>query len=93
VAAPPGSSPGRTRRDQAAEEAARRAAEAAAWLAKKAEWHRLAPKVGLQGSDLLDAQENQNDSETWLIDTYGARRQLASQVSCRRSRSGCPGRS
>jgi hypothetical protein len=73
----------RARRDQAAGEAARRAAEAAAWLAKKAEWHRLAPKVGLQGSDLLDAQENQNDSETWLIDTYGARRQLASQVSCR----------
>jgi hypothetical protein len=73
----------RARRDAAAEQAARLAAEAAAWLVKKAEWHRLAPKVGLQGSDLLQAQENQNDSETWLIDTYGAGRQLASQVHCR----------
>jgi hypothetical protein len=73
----------RARRDADAEESARLAAEAAAWLAKKAEWHRLAPKVGLQGSDLLQAQENKNDSETWLIDTYGAGRQLASQVSCR----------
>jgi hypothetical protein len=72
----------RGRREAAAREAARLAAEAAAWLAKKAEWHRLAPKVGLQGSDLLQAQENQNDSETWLIDTYGAG-QLADHVSCK----------
>ena len=72
----------RARRQAAAEEAARLAAEQTAWLARKIEWHRLAPRVGLQGSDLLEVTENHNDSETWLIDTYGAR-QLAEHVSCK----------
>ena len=73
----------RARRDAAAEEAARLSAEEAAWLARKTEWHRLAPKVGLQGSDLLRAEDNQNGSQTWVIDTYGARQQLADQVNCK----------
>jgi hypothetical protein len=76
----------RRRRGEAAEEAARLAAEAAAWLDKKTEWHRLAGRVGLQGSDLLRVEPNQNDSETWVIDTYGVRhgghRMLAPQVDC-----------
>jgi hypothetical protein len=72
----------RARRDAAAAEAERLAAEHAAWLARKAEWHRLAPKVGLQGSDLLRVEHNQNSSETWVIDTYGAH-QLAEHVSCK----------
>jgi hypothetical protein len=73
----------RARRDAAAEEAARLAAEETAWLARKAEWHRLAPKVGLQGSDLLAVESNQNGSETWVIDTYGAKQQLADHVNCK----------
>ena len=72
----------RARRDAAAAEAERLAAEHAAWLARKAEWHRLAPKVGLQGSDLLSVQENANGSETWTVDLYGAH-QLADNVHAR----------
>jgi hypothetical protein len=62
----------RLRRDDAAQAEAARIAERLALLAKKREWHRLAAKIRLQGSDLLTAAENQNDSETWEIDTYGA---------------------
>jgi hypothetical protein len=73
----------RARRDAAAQEAARLSAEETAWLARKAEWHRLAPKIGLQGSDLLAVESNQNGSETWVIDTYGAKQQLADHVNCK----------
>ena len=61
----------------------RREAEALAALAdraRKAEWHRLAARVGLRGSHLLGAELN-NNGETWTIDTYSAGK-LASQVSC-----------
>ncbi len=56
----------------AATEAARLAAEEQAWLDKCTEWHILAHKVGLDGSDLLNATPNKNNSETWEIDLYGA---------------------
>jgi hypothetical protein len=66
----------RARRDAAA-------AEAAAWRAKRAEWHYLAsrPGVGLHGSHLLRAEPNLN-GEVWTVDTYSARRQLASRIDC-----------
>ena len=64
----------RARRDAAA-------AEAAAWRAKRAEWHRLAARAGLQGSHLLRAEPNLN-GEVWTVDTYGAGRQLASRIDC-----------
>ena len=62
----------------------RREAEALAALqdrARKAEWHRLAARVGLRGSHLMSA-EGISNGETWTIDTYSAGK-LASQVDCR----------
>jgi hypothetical protein len=60
------------------------AAEAAQWLARRAEWHRLAARTGLQGSHLIQKPERTQNSngETWLIDTYSTGR-LASQIDCR----------
>jgi hypothetical protein len=65
----------RARRDAAA-------AEAAEWLARRAEWHRLAARVGLQGSHLMERPEPNLNGETWLIDTYSTGK-LASQIDCR----------
>ncbi len=70
----------RRRRDEAAAAAAEAAEREAEWTARKAEWHRLAARVGLRGSHLLHLDPN-NNGEEWQIDTYSAR-QLASQVHC-----------
>ena len=72
----------RNRKLLAAQEAAERRAAEEAWEAKCEEWRKLAPKIGLGGSFLLKAEENENDSETWTIDLYGAGT-LASSVNCR----------
>jgi hypothetical protein len=68
-------------RDARARRAAE-AAEAAEWLAKRAEWHRLAARTGLQGSHLMQRPEPNRNGETWLIDSYSTGK-LASQVDCR----------
>jgi len=64
----------RQRRDKAA-------AEAAAWIARKTDWHRLAPALGLNGSHLL-AHNDTLLGDEMLIDTRGTGRR-ASQISGR----------
>ena len=58
------------RRHEALRAARARRDEKAAWLAKKAAWHALAPRLGLQGSHLLSEQDTLL-GETRLIDTRG----------------------
>ena len=69
------------RKHEAVRAARKRRDEAAAWEARKADWHRLAPPLGLRGSHLLDYADTLL-GDTLLIDTRGTGRR-ASQVNGR----------
>jgi hypothetical protein len=69
------------RRHDAVRAARARRDEAAAWTGRKTAWHRLAPRLGLQGSHLLEYEDTLL-GDTMLIDTRGTGRR-ASQVSAR----------
>lgn len=69
------------RRHDAVQAARRRRDEAAAWEARKADWHRLAPLLGLNGSHLLKYGETLLGDEM-LIDSRGTGKR-ASQISGR----------
>jgi hypothetical protein len=69
------------RRHDAVQAARQRRDEAAAWEARKTDWHRLAPLLGLNGSHLLKDGETLLGEEM-LIDTRGTGKR-ASQISGR----------
>jgi hypothetical protein len=69
------------RRHDAVQAARQRRDEAAAWEARKTDWHRLAPLLGLNGSHLLACNDTLLGDEM-LIDTRGTGKR-ASQISGR----------
>ena len=69
------------RRHEAVRAARARRDEAAAWIQRKADWHRLAPLLGLHGSHLLEYAETLL-GDTMLIDVRGTGRR-ASQINGR----------
>ena len=69
------------RRHSAVAAARARRDEAAAWVARKTAWHRLAPALGLNGSHLLKYEDTLL-GDSMLIDTRGTGKR-ASQISGR----------
>ncbi len=69
------------RRHEAVHAARARRDAAAAWRARKAAWHRLAPHLGMHGSHLL-AYEETLLGDSMLVDTRGTGKR-ASQISAR----------